>query len=125
MLIPSLFYVSLLHSLVARATIRQMLGTSLASNGMLKPDHTTQAGESMFVATYGQGGEESKAGSIKGDLEIGDIKDRDLNGNEQVFPLEVSFESSRRLRADWQSYRRDGSPISHSSTNINKSKTAL
>jgi hypothetical protein len=75
MLIPSLFYVSLLHSLVARATIRQMLGTSLASNGMLKPDHSTQAGESMFVATYGQGGEDSKSGSIKErDLETGDMK---------------------------------------------------
>ena len=88
MLIPTLFYVSLIHSLVARATIRQMLGTSLASNGMLKPDHSTQAGESMFVATYGQGGEDSKAGSIR-DLKSGDVKDRDLGGNEQVFPLEV------------------------------------
>jgi hypothetical protein len=102
-----------------------MLGTSLASNGMLKPDHSTQAGESMFVATYGQGGEDSKAGSIKErDLETGDSKDRDLNGNEQVFPLEVSFSLTVEYRADEQSYRRDGSPISHSSTNINKSKTA-
>lgn len=44
----------------------------------------------MFVATYGQGGEDSKAGSTR-DLESGDVKDRDLGGNEQVFPLEVRF----------------------------------
>ena len=44
----------------------------------------------MFVATYGHGGEDSKAGSTR-DLESGDVKDRDLGGNEQVFPLEVRF----------------------------------
>lgn len=81
MLIPTLFYVSLLHSLVARATIRQMLGTSLASNGMLKPDLSTQAGESIFVATYG--GSESK-----GD---GDVKERDLEAGEVVVPIQVSL----------------------------------
>lgn len=44
----------------------------------------------MFVATYGHEGEDSKAGSTR-DLESGDVKDRDLGGNEQVFPLEVRF----------------------------------
>jgi len=44
----------------------------------------------MFVATYGQGGEDSKAGSTR-DLESGDVKDRDLGGNDQVFPVEVRF----------------------------------
>jgi hypothetical protein len=79
MLIPTLFYVSLLHSLVARATIRQMLGTSLASNGMLKADNSTQAGESIFVATYG--GSESKG--------EGDVKERDLESGEVVVPAQV------------------------------------
>jgi hypothetical protein len=80
MLIPTLFYVSLLHSLVARATIRQMLGTSLASNGMLKPDISTQGG-SIFVATYG--GSETKS--------EGDVKERDLESGEVVVPAQVGF----------------------------------
>ena len=82
MLVPTLFWVSLLHSLVARATIEQMLGTSLASNGMLKPDGSTQAGESVFVATYGAG---------VSDSELADSKTRDLEagGDEQVVPIEV------------------------------------
>jgi hypothetical protein len=79
MLIPTLFYVSLLHSLVARATIRQMLGTSLASNGMLKADNSTQAGESIFVATYG-------GSEFKGE---GDVKERDLESGEVVVPAQV------------------------------------
>jgi hypothetical protein len=81
MLIPTLFYVSLLHSLVARATIRQMLGTSLASNGMLKADNSTQAGESIFVATYG-------GSEFKGE---GDVKERDLESGEVVVPAQVCF----------------------------------
>jgi len=82
MLVPTLFWVSLLHSLVARATIRQMLGTSLASNGMLKPDVSTQAGEGVFVATYGAG---------VSDSELADNKTRDLEagGDEEVVPVEV------------------------------------
>jgi len=84
MLVPTLFWVSLLHSLVARATIRQMLGTSLASDGMLKPDASTQAGESVFVATYGAG---------VSDSELADSKARDLEagGDAQVVPIDVSF----------------------------------
>ena len=59
-----------------------MLGTSLASNGMLKPDVSTQAGESVFVATYGAG---------VSDSELADSKTRDLEagGDEQVVPIEV------------------------------------
>ena len=90
MLIHTLFYVSLIHSLVARATIRQMLGTSLASNGMLKPDLSTRAGDSIFVATYGAGDSDAKLAEGKErDLEAGDMKERDLEGDEQVVPLEV------------------------------------
>jgi hypothetical protein len=85
MLIPTLFYVSLIHSLVARATIRQMLGTSLASNGMLKPDNSTAAGESVFVATYGAGDSDAK---------LAEAKERDLDGREQVVALEVCFPSA-------------------------------
>jgi hypothetical protein len=95
MLIPTLFYVSLIHSLVARATIRQMLGTSLASNGMLKPDNSTAAGESVFVATYGAGDSDAKLAEAKErDLEMGDVKERDLDGREQVVALEVCFPSA-------------------------------
>jgi hypothetical protein len=84
MLIPTLFYVSLLHSLVARATIRQMLGTSLASNGMLKADLSTRAGESIFVATYGGASEKTEGGS--------EGKERDLeSGEEQVVPTQVGL----------------------------------
>jgi len=59
-----------------------MLGTSLASNGMLKPDVSTQAGESVFVATYGAG---------VSDSELADNKTRDLEagGDEQVVPIEA------------------------------------
>lgn len=58
-----------------------MLGTSLASNGMLKPDISTQAGESVFVATYGAG---------ISDSELADNKERDLEADgAQVKPLEV------------------------------------
>ena len=92
MLIPTLFYVSLLHSLVARATIRQMLGTSLASNGMLKPDTSTQAGESIFVATYG--GSDGKG--------EGDVKERDLELGEVVVPVQVGpLLSYFLLRQKW------------------------
>jgi len=92
MLIPTLFYVSLLHSLVARATIRQMLGTSLASNGMLKPDTSTQAGESIFVATYG--GSETKG--------EGDVKERDLESGEVVVPVQVGpLLSYLLMRQEW------------------------
>jgi hypothetical protein len=92
MLIPTLFYVSLLHLLVARATIRQMLGTSLASNGMLKADISTQAGESIFVATYGGGETKSE----------GDVKERDLESGEVVVPAQVrSFFSGVLLIQGW------------------------
>jgi hypothetical protein len=64
-----------------------MLGTSLASNGMLKPDMSTQAGESMFVATY-EGANDSKTG----DLEHG--------GHDQVVPLDVSCRSPLFLARD-------------------------
>lgn len=96
-LLPTLYWVSLLHTLVARADIRQMLGTSLASNGMLKPDLSTQAGESVFVATYGAG---------ISDSELADTKERDLEsgGGQRVVPIE--------------SYQRNGSPISDSSKKI-------
>jgi hypothetical protein len=59
-----------------------MLGTSLASNGMLKPDLSTQAGESVFVATYGAG---------ISDSELADTKERDLEagGGQRVVPIEV------------------------------------
>jgi hypothetical protein len=82
LLLPTLYWVSLLHTLVARADIRQMLGTSLASNGMLKPDLSTQAGESVFVATYGAG---------ISDSELVDTKERDLEagGAQRVVPIEV------------------------------------
>ena len=92
MLIPTLFYVSLLHSLVARATIQQMLGTSLASNGMLKPDTSTQAGESIFVATYG--GSDGKG--------EGDVKERDLESGKVVVPVQVGpLLSYFLLRQKW------------------------
>jgi hypothetical protein len=59
-----------------------MLGTSLASNGMLKPDLSTQAGDSVFVATYGAG---------ISDSELADTKERDLEagGGQRVVPIEV------------------------------------
>jgi len=56
-----------------------MLGTSLTSNGMLKADHSTQAGESIFVATYGGGETKSE----------GDLKERDLESGEVVVPAQV------------------------------------
>jgi hypothetical protein len=56
-----------------------MLGTSLASNGMLKADISTQAGESIFVATYGGGETKSE----------GDVKERDLESGEVVVPAQV------------------------------------
>lgn len=81
MLLPVLFFLSLLHSLVARATIREMLGGSLASTNMVnRDDNTTNAGESMFVATY-----------HADDEKLGDTKERDLeSGSPQVVPFDVS-----------------------------------
>jgi hypothetical protein len=80
MLLPVMFYLSLLHSLVARATIRQMLGGSLASTGMLGPDNTTNAGESVFVATYHA--DDEKLGT--------DTKERDIeSGGQHVLPSDV------------------------------------
>jgi hypothetical protein len=58
-----------------------MLGTSLASNGMLKADISTRAGESIFVATYGGGETKSE----------GDVKERDLESGEVVVPAQVSI----------------------------------
>lgn len=61
-----------------------MLGTSLASNGMWKPDLSTQAGESIFVATYG--GSENKSDGGEKERE----RERDLeSGDEQVVPVQV------------------------------------
>jgi hypothetical protein len=56
-----------------------MLGISLASNEMLKADISTQAGESIFVATYGGGETKSE----------GDVKERDLESGEVVVPAQV------------------------------------
>jgi hypothetical protein len=49
---------------------------------MLKPDLSTQAGESVFVATYGAG---------ISDSELADTKERDLEagGGQRVVPIEV------------------------------------
>jgi hypothetical protein len=57
-----------------------MLGTSLASNGMLKPDTSTQGG-SIFVSTYGGGETKSE----------GEVKERDLESGEVVVPAQVGF----------------------------------
>lgn len=66
MLLPCLYYVSLLHSLVSRATIRQMLDDRLASEGVHKSTGSRSTG-SVFVATYPQKDRDQKERS--GDLE--------------------------------------------------------
>lgn len=64
MLLPCLYHVSLLHSLVSRATIRQMLDDRLASEGVHKSTGSRSAG-SMFVANYARKEMDHKNGDLE------------------------------------------------------------
>lgn len=51
MILPPLYFVSLLHSLVSRATIRRMLEDNLASDGIQQLSGSQSKG-AVFVAHY-------------------------------------------------------------------------
>lgn len=59
MLLPPLYFVSLIHSLVSRATIRAMLNDTLASDGIQQLSGSRSKG-AVFVAKYPSQDKESK-----------------------------------------------------------------
>lgn len=77
MMIPPLYFVSLIHSLVARVTIRKMLDDHLATEGIHRSSHARSQAKSTGVRSYtsahGGHGEEGVQAKELGATDTDDI----------------------------------------------------
>ena len=84
-IIPPLFFVSLIHSLVARAVIQRMLNSRLASDGIHPVGTSSRSGGNVFVASMPTLVTDSAVESGKRDMEA---------STENIIPLEKLSVSS-------------------------------
>ena len=96
MLLPVLYFVSLIHSLVARAVIRKMLDRHIASEDINRKNNTDQSTNSVFVASY-----HNAETTTKGDVaELDDRKVRDLEAStDNIAPI-ATLDVSRPFALD-------------------------